>query len=133
MTLLEAIQNRHSVRQYTDQKNEGEVLLQLNRTIEECNQESGLNIQLCLDLSKVFQSRMACYGKFKNVRNYLALAGKYNKSLDEKCGYYGEKIVLRATQLGLNTCWVGFQYRKQNFVSLKPGEKLLLIIANRLR
>ena len=129
MTLLEAIQVRHSVRQYTDQKIDGEILLQLHKIIEECNQESGLNIQLCLDEPKAFQSRLARYGKFSNVRNYLALVGKNNSSLDEKCGYYGEKIVLRATQLGLSTCWVGLTYSKQNIVSVKPDEKLLLVIA----
>ena len=32
--------------------------------------------------------------------------------MDEKCGYYGERLVLKAQQLGLNTCWVAMTYSK---------------------
>ncbi len=42
---------------------------------------------------------MAHYGEFSGVRNYIAM-------LEESCGYYGERLVLLAQQLGLNTCWV---------------------------
>ena len=30
----------------------------------------------------------------------------------ETCGYYGERLVLLAQQLGLNTCWVAMTYSK---------------------
>ena len=46
---------------------------------------------------------MAHYGKFENVKNYIAIVG--NKNDQEKAGYYGEKIVLKCPELGLNTCW----------------------------
>jgi hypothetical protein len=73
---------------------------------------------------------MARYGKFKNANNYLALVGKKDAYFEEKSGYYGEKIVLKAQQLGLNTCWVGLNYSKsQSAAAIKPGEKLLLVIA----
>lgn len=51
-------------------------------------------------------------GFFSNVRNYVALIGKKDAALDEKIGYYGEKIALRAQQLGLNTCWVALTFSK---------------------
>ena len=34
------------------------------------------------------------------------------KDWEEKVGYYGEKVVLLAQTLGLNTCWVGLTYKK---------------------
>ena len=43
---------------------------------------------------------MAHYGKFENVKNYIAIVG--NKNDQEKAGYYGEKIVLKCPELGLN-------------------------------
>ena len=50
--------------------------------------------------------------------------------MNERCGYYGEKIVLKAQMLGLNTCWVGGTYKKiESVVDIKPGEKFLMIIA----
>ena len=45
------------------------------------------------------------------MNNYLVFAGPENDpDLDEKCGYYGERIILTATTMGLGTCWVGGTY-----------------------
>lgn len=130
MDLLQAIQKRHSVRTYTDKKIIGVIKDELLACINECNQEGDLNIQLISDEPKAFNSMMAHYGKFKNVKNYIALIGKKRPDLDEKCGYYGEKIVLKAQQLGLNTCWVAMTYKKiKSVFNIKTNEKLVLIIA----
>lgn len=53
---------------------------------------------------------MAHYGKFSGVTNYIAMIGKKGPTLEETCGYYGERLVLKAQQLGLNTCWVAMTY-----------------------
>ena len=65
---------------------------------------------------------MAHYGKFENVKNYIAIVG--NKNDQEKAGYYGEKIVLKCPELGLNTCWVSMTYGKSK-AEIKRGQKLL--------
>ena len=69
MDLLEAIQARHSVRRYKDKAIEKEVRQQLRQTAETCNQESGLNIQLCFDEPQAFGGNIARYGNFRNVKN----------------------------------------------------------------
>lgn len=130
MDLMEAIKMRHSVRSYTDCQIESATERQLRQTVAVCNEESGLNIQLILNEPQAFGGRKAHYGKFRNVRNYLALVGRPGPDFQEKCGYFGEKIVLQATQLGLNTCWVALTYsRGKTVVSLQPGEKLMIVIA----
>lgn len=87
-------------------------------------------MQLVLDEPKAFDGFMAHYGKFSGVKNYLALIGKKTADLEEKCGYYGEKVVLYAQQLGLNTCWVGLTYSKiKGTFQVGSGEKLVLVIA----
>lgn len=130
MELLEAMQKRHSVRQYTDKPIEGEVLQALLDEIDECNREGDLNIQLALNEPKAFDSFMAHYGNFKGVENYLALVGKKCKDLDEKCGYYGERLVLKAQQLGLNTCWVALTYKKiPGAFKVGDGEKFTVVIS----
>jgi nitroreductase len=129
MDLLEAINLRHSVRSYTERKVDGEALDQLKKTVDECNSESGLNIQLCLNEPGAFSSLMAKYGRFRNVKNYIALVGKNDNQLEEKAGYYGEKIVIKAQQLGLNTCWVAATYDKgKSIAKVNPDEKLLMVI-----
>lgn len=128
MDLLQTMKERHSVRSYTDQKIDGQVKEDLQEFIEKCNNESGLHMQLVLNEPSAFDGFMAHYGNFKNVKNYIAVVGKKEKSLDEKCGYYGEKVVLYAQMLGLNTCWVALTYKKvKNAFKISDGGKLALL------
>lgn len=130
MEICEAMWQRHSVRTYTSKKIEGETKEALTAFIRECNHEGGLNMQLILNEPKAFDCRMAHYGSFSNVRNYIAVIGPKGPDLEEKCGYYGEKLVLFAQQLGLNTCWVALTYSKiRNAFCVAEGEKLVLVIA----
>lgn len=130
MDLKEAMEKRHSVRQYMDRPVEAEVLQALREEIAACNKEGNLHIQLVTNEPKAFDSFMAHYGKFSGVRNYIALIGEKGAGLDEKCGYYGERLVLKAQQLGLNTCWVAMTYKKINGAfTVNAGEKLTVVIA----
>lgn len=130
MDLTEAIKNRHSVRQYEERAVEKEILNALQTEIEACNKEGNLHIQLVTNEPKAFDSFMAHYGKFSGVTNYIALIGKKGDRLDELCGYYGERLVLKAQQLGLNTCWVAMSYKKVNGAfQINKGEKLTVVIA----
>lgn len=132
MTMMEAIKKRHSVRSYLDEKIPEDIRKQLQDEICVCNQEGGLNIQLVLNEPKAFTGIMAHYGKFRGVQNYIALIGEKSEELDEKLGYYGEKIVLLAQRLGLNTCWVALTFRKgvtRNQCQIRKNEKLICVIA----
>jgi hypothetical protein len=129
LELIEAIRARHSVRQYTDEPIAGDTLAALNRVIAECNKEGALHIQLVRNEPAAFGGMLAKMGRFAGVCNYVALGGLKSADLDEKCGYYGEWIVLEAQRLGLNTCWVGDPLRRgKAVVEMAPGEKLALLI-----
>ena len=130
MEIMEALRTRHSVRQYTDKPIEAAKLAELQAETDACNKESGLHIQLVTDEPKAFSGFMAHYGKFSGVQNYFALIGKKTSDLEEKCGYYGERLVLKAQQLGLNTCWVALTYSKvRSAYTVQRGEKLCVVIA----
>lgn len=50
--------------------------------------------------------------------------------MDENYGYYGEKLVLKAQQLGLNSCWVGLTYNKFKIPCIiNKAKSLRLVIA----
>lgn len=130
MDIHEAMKTRHSVRTYNNRKIEPEVVKELQKVIDQCNKDGSLHIQLCLDEPNAFNGFMAHYGKFNNVKNYIALIGKKSKELDEKIGYYGEKIVLKATEHGLGSCWVAMSYSKNKCSALiNKGEKLVCVIS----
>jgi hypothetical protein len=128
MTLQEAIVARHSVRQYIEKPIEAEKIEELKALIEECNCEGGTHLQLVTDEPKAFAGGMAKYGKFSGISNYIAVVGK--KGDDTLLGYYGEKVVIRAQMLGLNTCWVGLSFSKQpDSYQVLDGEKLFCVIS----
>ena len=130
MDLIQAMQERHSVRAYTLQPIEDGKRQKLDNLIRECNQESGLHIQIRYDDPSGFDSKLAHYGNFRNVNNYIILAGKPSDDLPEKCGYYGERLVLEAQAMGLNTCWTALSFHKAKVKKLIPeGEVLVLVIA----
>lgn len=130
MTELEAIHARHSVRQYLNKPLKPDVLAELRAEVDACNRESGLHIQLVTNEPKAFEGAMARYGKFSGVQNYFALVGKAGPELQETCGYWGERLVLKAQMMGLNTCWVAMTFSKvKSAYVLDEGEKLAAVIS----
>lgn len=130
MTLSEAIIHRHSVRQYEKRPIEEDLVSLLQNQIETCNQEGNLSFQLVLNEPKAFQGFLPHYGGFKNVQNYIALAGPDDDELDEKCGYFGERLVLFSESIGLSTCWVGGTFNKRAAnLKMTSGDRLCLIIS----
>lgn len=127
MEIIELMKERHSVRQYTDKKIEKEKREVLNTLIAQINQKAGLHIQIIYDEPKCFNSMMAHYGKFDGVNNYIALVREKSKP-DEALGYYGEQIVLKAQELGLNTCWVAMTHGKSK-AQIDKGEKMVCLIS----
>ena len=130
MTLEEAIEARHSVRAYKEQPLAENVVKVLEEKIAVLNREGKLHIQLIQNEPKAFLGTMAKYGKFRNVNNYIVMAGQKADDLDERVGYYGEQLVLLAQTLGLNTCWVGLSYSKvSGTYELGEDEKIACYIA----
>ena len=128
MDWMDLMRARHSVRQYLDRPIPGEVRAALNARAAALNAEGGLNMQLIYDEPACFSSRLAHYGKFENANNYIALVGRKAPDLEERCGFYGEELVLEAQALGLNTCWVALTHGKSR-AAVAEGEKEVIIIS----
>ena len=131
MDIKQAIKERHSVRQYSSDRIESDTRIKLENLIRECNNESGLHIQLITDDPECFDTMLGHYGKFSGVNNYIALVGsKKLSNLDELAGYYGERIVLEAQMSGLRTCWVAGTFgRGKCKAEIDAGEKLVCVIS----
>ena len=128
--MLRLMQNRHDVYAYTDEPIAPDVVAQMQEEIDAVNEISGLHIQLVLNDPKGISGFWAAYGKFKNVKNYLALVGPNSMRLDEQCGYFGEHLVLIAQGLGLQTCWAGLGFnRKKGAFKKAEGERAAVAIA----
>ena len=128
MEPLELMKQRHSVRQYESRAIEPEKREILTGLAADINRKAGLHIQLLYEEPACFDSMMAHYGKFAGVKNYIALVGAKSPALEETLGYYGEQLVLKAQELGLNTCWVAMTHGKSR-AEIGKGEKLVCLIA----
>ncbi len=129
MTELEALQSRHSVRKYQDRPLEASAVAALQEEIAKINKEGNLHMQLVLNERKAFKGFLS-YGSFSNVANYIMVVGKKSDSLEYRAGYYGEKLVLFAQSIGLNTCCVGLTYKKvDGAFEVGSDEKVVLCIA----
>lgn len=135
MITVETIRERHSVREY-----DGKPLAQaefdaLGAVVEECARESGLDIQLVGDNPEVFNV-IARFGLIRGCRTHVAFVVDDAKAsdvtraaVDEVIGYWGQKIVLAAQDMGLNTCWCALCSRKKSRAAVAPGKRVRLVIA----
>lgn len=128
MDILKAMYERNSVRRYTDEPLRKEHVHALEEGIAKVNKESGLSFSLVTNEPDAFSGKMASYGHFSGCTDYIVAVGKKGK--DEEIGYFGEKLVLLAQSLGVNSCWVALTYSKK---SVKPvmnkGEKFYIVIS----
>jgi nitroreductase len=80
---------------------------------------------------RVFRSVIGGYGKIRHAPAFIAFIGNMDDPfVQEKVGYTGEGIILEATALGLNTCWVGGFFRRNtvaSIVGLRGSEQLLAV------
>jgi hypothetical protein len=130
LNLVSAIDARVSKRHYKDLKIDSTITNQINSLIAKYNDTGGVNFRLIENAELAFKSFLISYGKFKGIKNAVALTVNRNVSdYLEKVGYYGEMLTLSLVSLGLETCWVGVNFnRKSEVFSLNENEELVAVI-----
>lgn len=127
MTVKQAIEERHSVRSFSDRALDGNMKAAVDALCSEASKDSGLLYKLVTDDDSVFGSFFVSYGLFHGVRNYIIVAGGEDAD-GEKAGYYGERLVLEAVGLGLSTCWVAGTYSRKNASSHIPSDMDIIAV-----
>jgi len=127
---LNAIEKRSSRRKYLPMAIEESDVETLQAFISELNDKKNIKMRLILDNGDAFNGFRKSYGMFSGVRNYIALIGDKTDALAlEKLGYFGERLVLQATMLGLGTCWVGGTFDRTSYpFELSKGESVVCAI-----
>ena len=129
MTEKEAIIERHSVRNYQDKKIDAETLVLIQEKVKELNEASGLHLQFMEDAGNTYNRFLSKTMGLGTVPSVVVCIGKDTEDLEEKIGYYGEKLVLYLQQLGLNSCWTGTFNKKGTGAEIREGERLVITIA----
>lgn len=135
MITVETIRGRHSVREYDGKPLTQDEFDALVAVVGECARESGLDIQLVGDNPEVFNV-VARFGLIRGCFTHVAFVvddakagGATRVAVDEALGYWGQKIVLAAQDMGLNTCWCALCSRKKSRAVVTSGKKVRLVIA----
>ncbi|MCQ2553257.1 MAG: nitroreductase [Clostridia bacterium] len=129
MTEIQALKERHSVRNYTEKKIEAEKVAELNKLIAQLNEEGYLNLQFIEDQGKTFNKLLNKFMGLGSAPSVIACVGPDDPTLDERVGYYGQKLVLAAQMMGLNTCWAGTFNRNTVPAKIGEGERIAIVIA----
>ena len=126
MNETDAIKQRHSVRQYKPDRIEDDKVALIKAKIHELNAEGNLHLQFIEDADKTYNKLFNKVAGLGSAPSVIACVGKDTPGLDQRVGYYGEKLVLYAQTLGLNTCWTGTFNRKNITADISEGERLVI-------
>jgi len=131
MDFKQAIFKRRSRRAYINEPLAQGIVDELQQAADECNEDSGLHVQMITNDRDPFRGLGKSYGIFSGVRNYFAMVGSTDDpDMEEKTGYYGERLLLKAVALGLGTCWIGGSYDRESCkCEIAEGEELKCVIA----
>ena len=117
-SLIELIKIRKSSRTFEDRPIETSALKKINDFISQINKEIQIKARFIVTISEAAKgspTKLGTYGVITGA--YTFIIGIVDK--DEKdavtFGYMFEKIILFATDLGLQTCWLGGTFNKGNF------------------
>ncbi len=127
MDEMEAARQRHSVRKYDDRPLSEEHAAALREAMDEVNREGRMHCVLVTGEPKAFGTLPLKAIGFSKAANYIAMIGTEDGTLNERMGYYGERLVLFAQSLGLRTCWALMCAKK--YVQVPEGERFVVGIS----
>lgn len=132
MTITEIIKKRFSCRTYSERSIEDKVLQEFLTIVNDIHKGpfgNQPNFRLIHLTSFTIQEakKLGTYGIIKNARLFIVGTIKNGHLAMEDYGYCKEEIILKATALGLGTCWLGGTFQSSNFaqaVNLQKDELL---------
>jgi len=129
----DAIFLRHSQRKYSGKVPSDEVTARIEKVCNEFKPFPSARAVLVREpANDVFKGAVGPYFfKVTEAPYYIAfIANMSAPNIQAITGYLGEGVILEATTLGLNTCWVGGFYRRESVmkqIDLEDGERVLAI------
>jgi nitroreductase len=136
MSIIETIKERTSCRTYSDRPIEPDKTEAL-KTFLKANTTSPFGSEIRFQLLNFNELGMSetripgTYGVIKGARQFMAGAVRNRPNAMEDYGYCMEKNILKATSLGLGTCWLGGTFNRSGFavkMNLADAELLPSVI-----
>jgi len=136
-SVIELIKSRFSCRTYQDQPIQPALVEDLQAWIKEIDpgpfqEKPAIILTAALPDDASSLSGLGTYGFIKNPAGFLI--GKITDEPDNLLdfGYVMEAVILKATELGLGTCWLGGTFNRSRFVEeigLQEGEIIPAVVS----
>lgn len=137
MDRFDVIFKRKSIRQYQDNEVDGVKLLEIWNLIESVERlfpEIDLEILMeveGINIRKIMGGVIGNYGQIM-APHYLVITSEEKEGYLENVGYVVENLVLGMTVMGINTCWIGGQVKKEfihDFMEIQENHKIVMILS----
>lgn len=135
--MIRAINLRKSIRNYKEKSVSTEDMQKIKTIINQAKplfENIPMETLLIEDGEKItatFKGLLSNYTKVK-APHYLAFTSETKEGHLENIGFIGEEIVLKLTELGIGTCWVGSAIKEEVFrsiVKVKSNQNYIILIA----
>lgn len=131
-SIIETMEIRCSIRSYSKRPLNHALQGQLIDYLNHVKHPFDANIRIELIEIKDYPGnhRLGTYGIIQNAQAFLAVCCDRSTLAEEALGYTFEKVILKCTQLGIGTCWIGGTFNKGAFADaagLKNNEMLPII------
>lgn len=116
MNIIEAMQQRRSVRSFDGQYLSAAVIEELNAAIAAMSSPFGGSVTVRLrqfDLRGGYKP--STYGMIKGATDFFLLGIADNQDSALTAGFAFEQVVLKAWQMGLGTCWIAATFKGSDF------------------
>jgi hypothetical protein len=137
MPITEIVKRRFSCRSYLKQPLEISQIEFINTLLSECRSGplgSSLRFKLIAASSENQDALrgMGTYGAIKNPAGFLAGVVDSSPKNLEDYGFVLEKVILRITDMGLGTCWLGGLFTRSSFakaLGMAEGEIIPAVVS----
>ena len=132
MNVIQAIEARKSVRTYTGANLTEEQSSIIRKAIADATEPFGGQVSIKLteiDLKAPYKP--GTYGVISGATNYLLMGIADNRESQLGAGFLMEQVVLKATEIGLGTCWIAATFKNSDFEKLAnfgPDRPLRIVI-----
>lgn len=130
ISIMDTIRSRRSVRTYTGEPLTAAQQRSLEAFLAETAHAHG--IKLVLRKNEYHDRKFGTYGMIKNPAAYIvAMCGRDSQALIQ-AGIALEKCVLRCTEMGLGTCWLGGSFNRGEFgaaLAVEEGMRIPAVIS----
>ncbi len=121
MNITEIIQLRKSVRNYNETPVPESILKQIQQAIDSAESPFGGDVTMRLkSFNPEGDFKPGTYGVVRGASEFLLLAAGESDASALSAGFKMEQVVLRATELGLGTCWIAGTFSS---ISFNKGER----------